>query len=265
MKNELKDKNNLIMYLEYLRDTEATKPVDEMDTDLIESCVQILLDLQDKTVTLSPEEINERVSNIPFDNLSSFNEQKNKKKKPAKVKRILIIAACVGILVALLGFTSTGTEYSILKNLFGKITNAPFDVSFSEGNDSEIRSSGTMVYESFADAEKSEGINILEPQYIPDNLEIIELTFHNGENNIRIGNIFFEDAKISFDLKTDSVVTDDIKSYTYKEIINDFECYFVEMDDVGLVMVNFEHDGNLYSISYTSKDEIVKMIENLKK
>ena len=82
MKNELKNKKELIKFLEFIRDTEASKPVDEIDKDLIDACVYVLLDLQDKNTALSPEQIKEKVRAIPFeDSTVSLEEYKNKKKK----------------------------------------------------------------------------------------------------------------------------------------------------------------------------------------
>ena len=264
MEKAKQNKDNLIMYLEFLRDTEAAKPVDEMDTDLIEACVYVLLDLQDKHVSLTPEQIQEKVRSIPFKDSSEFDEYKKAKKKKLKKKRVLFIAACIGILAALLSFITTADELDILKDKFGKITNAPFDTWFEHGEDTVVRVDGTHIYQSFNEAEKAEGINILEPEYIPGGLNVEYINFYNNENDKRICDIFFTDVGVSFAITTNSIITDDIKSYTYKEKVGEFDCFFVEMHDVNLVQVYFEHDGNLYDITYNDKEELVKIIENLK-
>lgn len=265
MKNELKNKKELIKFLEFIRDTEASKPVDEIDTDLIDACVYVLLDLQDKNTALSPEQIKEKVRAIPFeDSTVSLEEYKNKKKKTIRTKRVFLIAACIGILIALLVTASTGSEYNILKDIFGRIVDAPFDVWYNQGNDSEIHNNGTVIYKSFDEAEKGEGINILEPGYLPDDSEFADISFYSDEYNKRIGDVRFTNIEIPFTVVKDSCVTEDIKSYTYEENIGSNVCYFVEMEDVNLVQVYFEHDGNLYDITYNSKDELVKIIESLK-
>lgn len=263
MEKQFENKENLIMYLEFLRDTEALKPEDEVDNDLIDACVYVLLDLQNKKVSLTPEQIKERVRNIPFKDSVAFEEYKNKKNKTIRTKRVLIIAACIAVLIALLSFISSADEFDILKDKFGKITNAPFDTWFEHGDDSELRNSDTVIYESFEEAEQGEGINILKPEYIPDGLEVNEINFNNTDNK-RVGDFVFGNVGISLSVTLESDVITEVKNNIQPEIINDLECYFVIMDDVNLVQVYFEHDGNLYSITYNSKDELVKMIDSLK-
>ena len=139
----------------------------------------------------------------------------------------------------------------------------PFDTEYSVDNESFVKNGDSVFYKSFDEAEKDEGINILEPGYIPDGLEIEQLNFYNSDNN-RLGQIYFNNSNISFTITISGVVTDDIKSYTQQKTIKEINCYFVEMEDVNLVQVYFEHDGNLYDITYNSKDELVKIIESLK-
>ncbi len=263
MEKQFENKENLIMYLEFLRDAEAVKPENEVDNDLIDACVYVLLDLQNKKVTLTPEQIKERVRNIPFKDSDAFEEYKNKKNKTIRTKRVLIIAACIAVLIALLSFISSATEYDIINRFFASFTDMPFDTEYSVDNESFVKNGDSVFYKSFDKAEKGEGINILEPKYIPDNSEISELNFYDLDNQ-RTGNIIFENSNVSFTVTINGVVIDEIKSNIQPEIINDFECYFVIMDDINLVQVYFEHDGNLYRITYNSKDELVKMIESLK-
>ena len=58
------DKIKLIHFLNFVCDYEASKPIEEMDEELIKSCVKVLLDLQDKHVKHSPEFIDEQVRKI---------------------------------------------------------------------------------------------------------------------------------------------------------------------------------------------------------
>ena len=57
MENNLNNKEKLIAYLSLVRDQETEKPLNEADTDLIKACVELLMELQVKEVTLSTEEI----------------------------------------------------------------------------------------------------------------------------------------------------------------------------------------------------------------
>lgn len=253
------------MYLEFLRDTEAAKPVDEMDTNLIEACVYVLLDLQDKHVSLTPEQIQEKVRSIPFKDSSEFDEYKKAKKKKLKKKRVLLIAACIGILAALLVLGSVATEWDIVKEYFGKNTNVPFDIEYFFGNESAIHHSGSMYYKSISKAEKAENIELLEPTYLPDGNETNEISLNNdgdlrtGYFNLSIG------PPLSIEFTVEEKIPDDIMAFImYTETINNFECHFVEMDDVNMVQAYILHKGVVYNITYNNKEELVKIIENLK-
>ena len=54
------------MWLEFLRDRETSKPVNKIDTEKINKYTDELLVLQGKKITMTPEEVAERVANIPF-------------------------------------------------------------------------------------------------------------------------------------------------------------------------------------------------------
>lgn len=66
MNLENASKNKLITYLSVLRDKETAKSTNEMDTELIMACCELLLDLQDKENNLSTEDVDEKVRAIPF-------------------------------------------------------------------------------------------------------------------------------------------------------------------------------------------------------
>ena len=265
MEKAKQNKDNLIMYLEFLRDTEAAKPVDEMDTDLIEACVYVLLDLQDKHVSLTPEQIQEKVRSIPFKDSSEFDEYKKAKKKKLKKKRVLFIAACIGILVALLVLGSVATETDPITEFYGKHSDIPFEIEYFFGNESLIRHNSNGIYETISEAEKAENIDLLEPTYLPDGNEIVDIGF-TDEDNLRIGIFTFNiGPPLSMEFSMQEKIPDDIMAFImYTETINNLECHFVEMDDINMVQAYIMHNGIVYNITYNNKEELVKIIENLK-
>ena len=58
------DEKTIILLLEFIRDSEALKPANEIDCDCIKDCVDWLLDLQNKNINLSEEEVKRRVDQI---------------------------------------------------------------------------------------------------------------------------------------------------------------------------------------------------------
>jgi len=47
-------------------------------------------------------------------------------------------------------------------------------------------------------------------------------------------------------------------------IIENLDCYIIDMNDVNVVQMFFEYKDNLYEINYTNKQELIEIIENLK-
>ncbi|MEE1503218.1 MAG: hypothetical protein UGF89_03100 [Acutalibacteraceae bacterium] len=58
------EKLKLIELFEFLLDEEVSKPLGQMNSETVNYYVEILLDLQDKHVELSPEYIHEQVRKI---------------------------------------------------------------------------------------------------------------------------------------------------------------------------------------------------------
>lgn len=58
------DEVELLAALEFIRDTEARKSVDEMDVDLITECVDFILELTEKDIKLDENEVKNRVDKI---------------------------------------------------------------------------------------------------------------------------------------------------------------------------------------------------------
>jgi hypothetical protein len=130
MNNKTEENKKLILGLQLICDCESSKPLDEMNCDLIDACVSLLLDLQDKKVTLTQEQIKEKVSMIPFEEISEFknNEETPKRRKVLKKNKVLFIAAIISILITLLAVVSVAFEWNIfeeLKNRFGSVANTP--------------------------------------------------------------------------------------------------------------------------------------------
>jgi len=125
------DKNRkLVKALELIGDYELTKPIDEIDGDLIDATVNWSLCLQNKDITLSTEEIEKMVSMIPFKDTAELdsNGEVLNSGKVLKKNKVLFIAAVVAILVTLLAVISVAFEWNIfeeLKNRFGTVADTP--------------------------------------------------------------------------------------------------------------------------------------------
>lgn len=264
MENNTNSKEKLIAYLSFIRDEETEKPSDEMDNDLIKDCVELLLELQNKEVTLSTEEIEDLVRKIPFadtDMIKSVNA-KGKVRK-FKKKKILLIAAVIAILIAILSIVSIAFEWNIfdaLKDRFGSVANAPAGVEQHEDGISFERLGKDRLYENIEQISENEDLDILLPTNLPAGLSINKIKIYEIDGR--------EEVLVSFNNDSSYIVT---KNKTIPEevlknekaIIGKTECYIENLEEVGLVQIHFVHKNNYYYFIHNDKQVLLDIIENL--
>lgn len=266
----MSDKERLIAHLEILRDAEESKPVNEKDNELIRACIVLLLDLQGKKLTLTEEEIEERVRNFPFvaEN-KGIDNQKNTEGKNKKVskKKVLLVAACIAILVALFSIASIAFKWNIfeeLKNRFGTVADTPVGVQYEFDGVSVIRPEKIETYKSIDKAIDSETLDILLPDYLPKDIFVQNICVYQ-ENSFEEVNIVFNNSDLYFFVKMNSDISIEvIDDADETKIINDKQCYIKNLSDIGVCQVYFQHNHNVYKLEYTNMEELIKLIENLK-
>jgi len=262
------NKLKLIRYLNFICIFEASKPLEEMNEELIDACVTVLLDLQDKHVELSPEYVNEKVRKIFHTEEKEATEPETVKvpKKVVNKKKIWLVAACIAILVALFSIASIAFEWNIfdeLKDRFGTVAETPKNVEQQINGVTVIMSGDTLTYNSSKEAFKSHNLTLLQPNYSA-NYEFSQIVIleYSGKNIVTYN---FNNSIITCDITLSSSLNDDIKNIATETLnINDKLCYFCIFDDVSKIQVYFEYRNNLYQINGTNKNEIINFIENLK-
>ena len=267
MENNINSKEKLIAYLSLIRDQETEKPLDEADNDLIKACVELLLELQGKEVTLSTEDIEELVRKIPFADTEMIKTVNAKGKvRKFKKKKILLIAAVIAILVAILSIVSIAFEWNIfdaLKDKFGTVANAPAGVEQQENGITFYRLDKNKKYKSIEDALEQEDIDILFTRNIPNGLSfrIIKVFENNGIEEVFIS---FSDENLSCEIKLNSSIPNEVfKIYNETIDINNLKCYVIEKDDASLVQIYFSHNNNTYIYTYNDKQVLLEIIEKL--
>lgn len=265
MDNNFQDKEKIIEYLSVIRDAEVSKPAHKADKDLIEACVALLLDLQNKDADLTPEQINERVNKIPFVDTEKTLDIKTKKKKVDKFK-LLLIAAIIPILITLLTLMAMAdikwTHFEKLKEMFGSIDKTPVGEVFYDNNIEFGKISGNN-YNNIKDFSKDCNISVLIPgEAFAKNktIEISCLSFDTG-NEIDIA---FETVELYYIIYIDKSITEIFTENEYRKVnINSFDCYIIDLYDVGTYQVYFEHNGATYCVTGSDSDLITDLIENL--
>lgn len=257
----------LIECMEFIRDTEAAKPIDEMDVDLVNECVAFILELKENDIKLSPEEIQERVSKIPFKKTESEAEIKTETTEHIRFnkRRVLFIAATLAALIALLCIASTASQRSIfdmLKERFGTVEQTPPEVRLDVEGQTVIVGTDGCDYETAEEFVEKEHKSVLIPAMLPDDLEIQFLHYVQTEGK-EIVSLVFTDSRLTSEVVFNSKIPDK-NIYSWENItINDLNCYFGVMEDVSTVQVYFEYNNDTYLFAYNDKQVLIDIIENL--
>lgn len=268
MENNINSKEKLIAYLSLIRDQETEKPLDEADNDLIKACVELLLELQGKEVTLSTEDIEELVRKIPFADTEMIKTVNAKGKvRKFKKKKILLIAAVIAILVAILSIVSIAFEWNIfdaLKDKFGTVFDAPIGVEQHENSISFENLGEIKEYKNIQEVIENEELDILLPKNLPNNLAIEMIKIYEVGGNKEIF-ISFNDDTMSYMVSVNKHISPDIVNDTNNEkiVINSLTCYIECLDDVSLFQIYFVHNNDCYRYIYNDKQVLLEIIENL--
>lgn len=262
MTKEIPSEEKLIEVLLFIRHKELKKPFDKMDHDLITACTELLLDLQNIEVTLSPEEIKKRVKNIPF--IETIDTKAVKSKRKTNKKRILLIAAIISILIAILSIASIGSEWNmfdILIDKFGRVSGAPSGVEFYENGVSYWVDGKSRVYSSIDEFTEKEKTDILLPEVFPDNLTLKEImVFMQGEHE-QI-NLAFEEG-LSYTILKSAQIPQAVIDTTAPLTIGNTELYIEDLAHVNSYQVHFSYKGDYYCIVNSDKQQVLEIIDNL--
>ncbi len=269
--NNNSDNQEFIKKLELLRDLEAEKPVEEMDVSLIKACVELILELRGETVSFTPEEVKEKVRKIPFvEETSTLNTPpKSVKGRSTKVKsrKILLIAAIISILVAIFTISSIAFDWNIfdeLKNRFGTVADAPVNEEMKLGKITVISNGKTILYDDVEKALKAQNLDVLYLYKAENGLLLNRLSVYKDFDNLQLDCIY-NDSNFIYSVTINKKLSDEIKSVATEIIkIDNLECFFIVMDDIGETQVYFEYDNNLYYMKYNNKQDLIEVIENLK-
>ncbi len=265
MDTNYQDKDRVIEYLSVIRDAEVNKPPQESDEELIEACVGLLLYLQDKNAELTPEQISEAVEKIPFVDTEKVVKLKNKNKKINKFK-LLLIAAIIPIILTILTIMAMADidwSYSkILKELFDGVDKTPIGEIFNFDN-KEIGKVGGNIYTSPKDFVKDYDLDILVPRKDFTKQNMVYITYMPYATGDEVY-ITFDDKELTCTIFLDATIPKEVEtSENINKTINGFKIYIVNLSDVNLYQVYFNHNGHTYRINHSDLDVIIDLIENM--
>ena len=263
--SEANNTNKHIEQLNAIINYEVEKPYKEMDADLVEVCVELIFELQGKNFTLSDEKLEEKVRKIPFVDIADVKAIQQKKRKKIKTRKILLIAAIIAILLAVLAVFSTGRYiediHRFMKDTFGSVFDAPIGEIFYNDNNEDLNNGIVVVYENIDEFCEKENIAVLCPTELPSGIEFVNIRISHSDRAIII---YYNKEITSYEIYLDKaipqVVKDTAESY-YTD--NNLTCYIERMEDIGIVQIYFEHNGNYYMVGGANEQILLNIIENL--
>lgn len=273
MSNYKHSKEQLMEHLYAVMNAETEKPYEEMDTDFIEACVELILELQGKNFTLSNEEVEEKVRKIPFVEVADFKTTNKSKRKKANKKKLLLIAAIVSILCTILAVYAIGNRYrtaegsiysitDILKQLFGTVENSPKNKTIHVDNDIDIIvSDSRKLYNSREEFFENEDYDVLIPSELPDDINIVNIYFLNSQNIV----VTFDSVVTSYNIQIDTEIPQSIYNRIKEPVTteNNIDCYIEYMKANDTIQIHFNYNSDYYCICGTDKQSLLNIINNL--
>lgn len=266
-----RSKQTLKDLLTIIRDCETEKPLDEINTGLVEACVKLLLKLEGKEVAFTTEQIKEKVRNIPFVISADFDgeakDNTNKKtKKHTTKKKILLVAAVIALLAMLMGIGySNSKDEDFFRNIVETIgiDEIVFGETYTNDGISYQENEQIKRYKDLNEFKENSSYKILLPTHLPNGIETTHLvvTDTGKTSEIIIG---FNTPSLGYLIYPDSEIPESaIKSCTETMIINNNKIYIVYLPDIGTYQMHFEYNGNYYYLIYTDRQELLRVIENM--
>lgn len=257
----------LIEKLRAIIEIESSKPISEQDVDLIDECVDYLMELENG-IELTDEELEKGKKQIYM--------LLDKNKKPQKKFRFkgFLIAACLAILILLANFVALACgvdTISILKEWGYNI------VEMFEGEKEEysgvtiIKENESLSFDSINDFKKNTSFDVLCPTVLPDEVELkkIKVTGSydvNNNYNSDYHSIFFvtNNPQYSIIVYTNPDYPKDFMSDNsfLSEKFGKHTCYYFA-DELS-VRCYFEYENITYVLKSNNINDLKMIIENLR-
>lgn len=268
--NKNTEKQKLIEYLSHVRDKELEKPLEEINQEFVQSCVNVSLKLQGKDYGHTTEQIEENVNKIPFVSPADSNDAASGNlRKHRNAKKALFIAALVTILYAVL-VTSIGYSESqdedFIKYASEKIgiENIEHGKEYNINGITYIENEYLEYYEDIKKYPKNNPYEILLPTYLPEGTELKSLgVTKNGDGSIEI-NVACSTPDAGYTIHTDSKIPVFYREGATEELtINGKTVYVIYIADAEKHQMYFEYNGDYYVMSSNNKQELIKTIESM--
>lgn len=250
----LKDKLSAIILLE------ISKPYEKIDSDLVDECVDFLMELDGKE-RLSKSEIKERINNIPFKGRVTALGTDVKKK--VRAKRLALIAAVFALIIAIFSiFTLASEDFfgDLLYKMGHKLMEIMDERTLEYGNISMYNDDESRVYETVDEFVEAEGISILYPTWFP-NEEKVAMLMYSREGEAEHYTISCTEPMHSIGVYPGEPIHESMKQDCRMKEISGYEVYYFVLEN--RAQGNFVYKDYQYAVGADTEENLFKIIENL--
>lgn len=198
-----KDKRTIAVIIQWLGDiidTELDKPSDHINIKLVNECEYLINELTKDRVKISDKQLQRKL--LKLKKTASGSKVVKQSGVRKRTKLILLPLCVILIFISMIGAISLNPE-------FRKIIRAAFNPNSGESTDIDgityIRGDTAVIYSDIGVLLKTESLDILCPQNLPDDI-VIEKIYTNGENLFPI-QIIFNDSDITYTIQANTGIS----------------------------------------------------------
>ena len=257
MTKEENSRDRSIEFLGNIISSESAKPDNEANFDLIDECEKLLYDLVDDEISLSDEEINERIKKV-----NRIRRVKSQRRKTGiGISRRVFAAVCAAVILCI----GVGAVCMIDPKIRDGIRTAlGLDVGESIEIDgiTFINGGTSKLYRDIDEFLADNDLDIMYPHELPNGLKITEVCM-TEENSFPI-HLVFEDYRYSVNVykRGDSHVEEMKASADTTTEVNGRTFFVLNVDDRWIALVS--DDLYTYEICSANEADLYVLMEGLK-
>ena len=240
---------------------EVSKPYSEIDSSLVDECIDFLMELEGKE-RLSEAEVKRRVNEIPFEGraASAVSDAKTK----VRAKRLALAAAVIAFILVLFSIFTLASD-STFGDLLSEMGHSLMDIL---DNDSVEHNGVTMYnydetrkYQTVEELISAEKLDILYPTWLPENVKVSQVTYISEGKEAEY-NILCENPIHAVLIYPNQTINKEVKQDCLLKEINGYEVYYFTEKD--FVQGDFIYKETLYAVTTDTEENLFRIIENLK-
>ena len=241
------DTDELLEYLNGIIDNEIKKS-DGINSDIIDECVDWILELKGVKIELSEDEIKRRVNFIT----KKYYSPKKKKLRFVYVATIIVFMIFCIQIVSITAFSFDFFDWT--KDSFLTLIGIE-----DRKDDKSFLSSGAKEYKTVEELEKAENIDIIVPYWLPGDIEM-KFIIYSFEYTKKQVDIIYDDTITTLSIRLNSMLPniDDAEVYENNNII----FYIIPDENI----MTWEYDGNFYNFTcgFDVTEYVEEIIKNIK-